>query len=99
MFLLSLQIRSQAENTFSSLEGKELNNKIRLNYILVHQPIHKVDYNLLPSMGFIGLNYNTFLNKWLYTGAGFHTAITGDQGGLFTLGVNLGINTKIYKNL
>ena len=99
MFLLSLQIRSQAENTFSSLEGKELNNKIRLNYILVHQPIHKVNYNLLPSMGFIGLNYNTFLNKWLYTGAGFHTAITGDQGGLFTLGVNLGINTKIYKNL
>jgi len=33
MFLLSLQIRSQAENTFSSLEGKESNNKIRLNKI------------------------------------------------------------------
>ncbi|MDG2357655.1 MAG: hypothetical protein P8L21_05175 [Polaribacter sp.] len=99
MFLLSLQILSQTENTFSSLEGKELTNKIRLNYILIHQPTHKVNYNLLPTMGFIGLNYNTFLNKWLYTGAGFHTAITGDQGGLFTLGVNLGINTKIYKNL
>ncbi|MBG7611005.1 hypothetical protein IU405_01975, partial [Polaribacter sp. BAL334] len=48
---------------------------------------------------FVGLNYNIPLNDWLYTGAGFHTAVTGDQGGLFTLGVNLGINTRIYNNL
>ena len=50
-------------------------------------------------MGFVGLNYNIPLNDWLYTGAGFHAAITGDQGGLFTLGVNLGVNKQIYKNL
>jgi hypothetical protein len=33
MFLLSLQILSQTKNTLSSLEGKELNNKIILNKI------------------------------------------------------------------
>ena len=96
--IISFQSFSQSNN-FSSLEGRTLNNKIRLNYILIHQPIDKVSYNLEPEMGFVGLNYNIPLNDWLYTGAGFHTAITGDQGGLFTLGVNLGVNKQIYKNL
>lgn len=96
--LYSLQAFSQEYN-LSDLEPKELTNNIRLNYILVHQPVSKVGYNLDPTMGFIGLNYNIPLNDWLYTGAGFHTAITGDQGGLFTLGVNLGVNFPIYKNL
>lgn len=76
-----------------------MNNNIRLNYILIHQPVDKVSYNLHPTMGFIGLNYNFKLNDWLYAGAGFHTAITGDQGGLFTLGVGLGVTKKVYKNL
>lgn len=83
----------------SKLKGKELHNKIRLNYILIHQPVDQVSYPLKPTMGFIGLNYNIPINDWLYTGAGFHSAITGDQGGLFTLGVNLGVNLPIYKNL
>ena len=86
-------------NNLSDLTIKELNNKIRLNYILVHQPDELVNYTLKPTMGFVGLNYNIPINDWLYTGAGFHTAVTGDQGGLFTLGVNLGINTQLYKNL
>tara|TARA_R110002126_G_scaffold78829_1_gene196067 strand:+ start:19538 stop:21097 length:1560 start_codon:yes stop_codon:yes gene_type:complete len=95
-----LALNSYAQNyTLDDLEGKELHNSIRLNYILIHQPFGEVPYQLDPTMGFIGLNYNFALNDWLYTGAGFHTAITGDQGGLFTLGVNLGVNKKIYKNL
>lgn len=97
--LLCFQGFSQSEYDFSSLYGKELHNKIRLNYILVHQPVKQVSYGLDPTMGFIGLNYNIPITNWLYTGLGFHTAITGDQGGLFTLGVNLGVNKKIYKNL
>lgn len=95
---LSLQSFSQTYS-LSDFEGKELHNTIRLNYILVHQPVSQVSYALQPTMGFIGLNYNFPLNDWLYTGVGFHTAITGDQGGLFTLGVNLGVNKQIYKNL
>ncbi len=94
----TLQFFSQDYN-LSDLKTKELHNTIRLNYILVHQPDEKVGYNLQPTMGFVGLNYNIPLNDWLYTGAGFHTAITGDQGGLFTLGVNLGVNFPLYKNL
>lgn len=81
------------------LNGKELHNSIRLNYLLVHQPDEQVSYELQPTMGFVGLNYNIPLNDWLYTGAGFHSAVSGDQGGLFTLGINLGVNLPIYKNL
>jgi hypothetical protein len=95
---ISLQNYSQTYN-LSELEGKELHNSIRLNYILVHQPFNPVQYKLAPTLGFVGLTYNVPLNDWLYTGAGFHTAITGDQGGLFTLGVTLGVNTPIYKDL
>ena len=84
---------------YSDLNKKVYNNSIRLNYILIQQPINKVTYPLVSKMGFFGLNYNIPINSWLYTGAGFHGALTGDQGGLFTLGVNLGVNTKIYKNL
>lgn len=86
-------------HSVSEITGKELRNSIRLNYINISQPINQVNYALKPNMGFVGLNYNIPLNDWLYTGAGFHTAVTGDQGGLFTLGVNLGVNTKIYNNL
>lgn len=96
--LISFQNYSQT-NSVSEIKGKELHNNIRLNYILVHQPFKQVPYELAPTLGFVGLTYNIPLNDWLYTGAGFHTAITGDQGGLFTLGVTLGVNTPIYKNL
>ena len=100
LLLVLLSFNSFSQNySLDNLEGKELHNNIRLNYTLVHQPIEKVGYSLEPTMGFIGLNYNIPLNDWLYTGAGFHTAITGDQGGLFTLGVNLGVNLPLYKNL
>lgn len=98
--LLLLSVKTFSQNhSFEEIKVKELKNSIRLNYMLIHQPTDQVSYSLKPRMGFVGLNYNIPLNDWLYTGAGFHTAITGDQGGLFTLGVNLGVNTPIYKNL
>jgi hypothetical protein len=96
--LVSVNAFSQT-HTLAELLGTEMQNRIRLNYTLVHQPVDQVSYNLAPRLGFIGLNYNVPLNDWLYTGVGFHTAITGDQGGLFTLDVGLGVNFPIYKNL
>lgn len=99
LLILCTTIGYSQDDTSFNLKGLELQNAIRLNYILVHQPVNEVSYNLKPTMGFVGLNYNIPLNDWLYTGLGFHTAITGDQGGLFTLGVNLGVNKAIYKNL
>ena len=55
--------------------------------------------NLDATMGLVGLHYQIPFNDWLYGGAGFHYAVTGDQGGLFTLGAELGVTKKIYKNL
>ena len=55
--------------------------------------------NLKPTMGMMGLHYNIPLNNWLYTGAGMYAAVTGDQGGLFTLGIELGVNNRLFKNL
>lgn len=99
IFCLSFQMYSQTENSSNSFLFKKLNNHIRLNYILVDMPTDQVDYNLESKMSLMGLNYNVPITNWLYAGAGMHTAITGDQGGLFTLGVHLGLNTKIYENL
>tara|TARA_B100000787_G_C16199267_1_gene303660 strand:+ start:18906 stop:20420 length:1515 start_codon:yes stop_codon:yes gene_type:complete len=90
---------SQTEDSETTFSFKKLNNSIRLNYTLVDMPTDKVSYPLASKMSLVGLNYNIPLTDWLYTGAGMHTAVTGDQGGLFTLGVHLGVNTKIYNNL
>jgi hypothetical protein len=99
IFLIFISKGFSQTNSLSEITGKELRNSIRLNYINISQPTDKVNYALKPNMGFVGLNYNIPLNDWLYTGAGFHTAVIGDQGGLFTLGVNLGVNTRIYNHL
>ncbi|WP_299016538.1 hypothetical protein [uncultured Polaribacter sp.] len=104
LFLSTLQIFSQ-DFTINDIKTVELKNGIRLNHIIINQPDITYQYgdgstyDLKPKMGFLGLNYNIPLNDWLYTGAGFHAASIGDQGGLFTLGVNLGVNLPIYKNL
>lgn len=102
--LFSLNNLAQ-ELKLDDLTGIELNNKIRLNYILIDQPNLTYTYGdgstytLDPTMGFWGLNYYIPLNNWLYTGAGFHGAAYGDQGGLFTLGVNLGVNFPLAKKI
>jgi hypothetical protein len=101
LVLSSFNSFSQEDSSFSDIRKKIFENKVRLNYTLVNMPINKVDAsrNLHPTMGLIGLHYNIPINNWLYVGAGMHAAITGDQGGLFTLGVNLGINKQLYKNI
>ena len=97
--ILSFQMYSQTENSETIFTFKKLNNSIRLNHISVNMPTEKVSYDLAPKMSLVGLNYNVPLTGWLYTGAGMHAAVTGDQGGLFTLGVNLGVNTKVFKSI
>lgn len=103
-FLLSLQVFAQDLN-LDDMNTVELTNSIRLNHIMIDQPnitytySDNTQYTLKPQAGILGLNYNIALNDWLYTGAGFHAASIGDQGGLFTLGVNLGVNFPIYKRL
>jgi hypothetical protein len=102
LLFLSVAIYSQ-KNSYTLLDTKELKNTIRLNYTTVHMPdeldVYGNHFKIKPTMGFVGLNYNIPINSWLYTGAGMHFAVTGDQGGLFTLGVNLGVNKQLYKHL
>ncbi|SEC90906.1 hypothetical protein SAMN04489761_3935 [Tenacibaculum sp. MAR_2009_124] len=96
--ILCIQTVLKAQNDLNNLVGRELNNKVRLNFIPVNMPNQKFP-SLKPTMGMMGLHYNIPLNDWLYTGAGMYAAVTGDQGGLFTLGIELGINKRLYKNL
>lgn len=83
----------------------EMKNSIRLNHIFIDQPditytySDGSEYKLKPKTGILGLHYNFSLTNWLYAGAGFHAASIGDQGGLFTLGVHLGVRFPIYKQL
>ena len=96
--ILDIGFSLKAQNNLDSLLGKELHNKVRLNFIPVSMPSEKYQ-NLKPVMGMMGLHYQVYLSDWLYTGVGMYGAVTGDQGGLFTLGIELGINKKLYKNL
>ena len=43
------------------------------------------------NMGFTGIHYNLMLNNWAYAGTGIYGAVSGERGGFFTLGVNLGV--------
>lgn len=98
ILFLFIGLFSFSQKDLSSLEKKELKNRIRLNYIPVSMPTNEFP-NLKPTMGLVGLHYQIPFNKWLYAGAGFHFAVTGDQGGLFTLGAELGVNQKIIDNI
>ena len=97
IFFLSICITAQEVENINSLNGKELKNSVRLNFIPVQMPID-FDANLKSTMGLMGLHYQIPINNWLYGGVGMYGAVTGDQGGLFTLGVELGVNKKIYNN-
>ena len=96
--LFTFSALSQNKEQIETLKGKKLKNTIRLNFIPVQMPTD-FDTNLKPTMGLMGLHYQIPINNWLYGGVGMYAAVTGDQGGLFTLGVELGINKKIYNNL
>ncbi len=97
LLLISTNIFAQ-ENDLSKLHKKELKNSIRLNLTTIDMP-NNVFPNIEDKMGLMSLDYNILLNEWLYIGSGMKAAITGDQGGLFTLGVETGISKKLYKSL
>jgi hypothetical protein len=94
-FLLTTISYAQKE---TSLSSKELKNTLKFDFIPVEMPSEKFP-ELKPTMGMLGVHYQIPFNQWLYGGAGMYAAITGDQGGLFTLGVELGVTKQLYKNL
>lgn len=87
-----------AQQSSVALDGKTLQNKVRFNFIPVAMPTD-FDPNLKATMGLLGAHYQVPITSKIYGSVGMHAALTGDQGGLFTLGVALGIKQPIYKNI
>lgn len=86
---------AQENNSLSTLEQYKLNKKIRLNYIPVSMP--KNANERVMDLG--GLHYLIPITKNIYGGINTHAALWGDQGGLFTLGVELGINQPLSSKI
>jgi hypothetical protein len=85
-------------NDIKTLSGYLVQNTIKLNYIPVDIQSGQVGREEIP-MSVLGLHYDFTLNKNVYAGIGMFAAIKGDQGGLFTLGAEIGFQKQIYKNL
>ena len=96
-FIFIGSIFSQEKETLKDLKAIESKNTIHLNFIPVQMPTD-FDPSLKTTMGMMGLHYKLPINNWLYGSVGMYAAITGDQGGLFTLGAALGIQKKIHNN-
>ncbi|WP_152287655.1 hypothetical protein [Flavicella marina] len=97
---ITLSFISSAQNNplyLKDLKGYELENTIKLNYIPVDIQKSPLGIEEIP-MGVIGVHYDFPFNKNFYGGIGMFAAVEGDQGGLFTLGVELGFQQKLYKN-
>ncbi len=98
IFFFSLSIVAQEKTSLAELKGETLENTIRINFIPVTMPSDEFP-ELANTMGLLGVHYQVPITKWLYGGVGMHAALTGDQGGLFTLGIELGIQKKLFKNI
>ncbi len=53
----------------------------------------------IQNMGLLGINYFTDITPNLYAGVGSYGALTGTQGGLFTLGLGGGIHQNLMDHL
>ncbi len=66
-----------------------------IDYFSVKMPLDE-DGNPEVNMGVTGIHYNLWLNKSIYTGLGFYGSVHGKRGGMFTLGLNLGIKSCAF---
>lgn len=69
-----------------------------IDYLSIKMP-NDEDGNPEVNMGITGIHYNLWLSKSIYTGLGFYGSVNGKRGGLFTLGVNLGIKQNLTDKL
>jgi len=74
------------------------NGFLNLDYVSVKMPLNDFG-NPEINMGLTGIHYNLLLNKSVYAGLGFYGSVNGERGGLFTLGINLGIKKTITDKL
>lgn len=95
--LISFLTFSQKEKTDASTQITSLTNIVRLNYMPVEMP-KGISNATGETMGLAGIHYQIPITKNIYGGANMHTALFGDQGGLFTLGIELGYTQKLFSN-
>lgn len=69
----------------------------KLDFLSIDMPETSIPNE--KNMGFSGIHYNLMLNEWAYAGVGIYSAISGERGGFFTLGVNAGIKKYIGSNI
>ncbi len=53
----------------------------------------------MDHMGLLGLNYLANITPTIYAGVGGYGAVTGTQGGLFTLGITGGLQHEIFPHI
>ena len=94
LLLFLLMVSSQivfAQNEIIP-EKKTQNAFGKLDFLSIKLPDNE------PNMGYTGIHYNLMLNNWSYAGVGIYGAVTGNTGGFFTLGINLGIKKYLGKD-
>ena len=96
IYTFSLTIYAQVNE---KVPKKRLQNGFAsMDYISIKMP-NDIYGNPEVNMGLTGIHYNLFINKSVYTGLGFYGSVNGKRGGLFTLGVNLGIKKQFANNI
>jgi len=94
IFVLSCFLAVQAQENIQMIPQKHTQKAfMTFDYLSVNMPDGEVN------MGLSGIHYNLKINNWFYTGVGLYGSVNGFRGGLFTLGVDAGINTTISQNL
>lgn len=68
----------------------------QVDFLSIHMPDTTIPDE--ANMGFTGIHYNLKMNDWSYAGVAIYGSVTGQRGGFFTLGANLGIQKNIFKN-
>ncbi len=81
---------SQSDYTFRL---NHLSDQWRLSFDSIKMPDKD------EPMGLLGFYYLAKINPWFYSGIGSYSAIMGNQGGLFTLGIEGGIHHRLLPEL
>lgn len=89
---------AQEKNTLNTLEQYNIHKKVRLNYIPVSMPQNVSNANG-TNMHMGALHYLIPINNTFYGGINTHAALFGDQGGLFTLGLELGYHQQLFSDV
>ncbi|WP_010134754.1 hypothetical protein [Ochrovirga pacifica] len=97
LFLRLVFLYSCLSSAQSDLSIFTKKNRVRLNYMVLKMPY---DFNAKDKkMALGGLHYQIPITNKFYLGTNTHAALFGDQGGLFTLGIEIGLRQPIFKNL